>query len=238
MILGAFHHAYLVNLDSRPDRLAEASSELGRVGIPFERFAARTSRDCRGQRSPGARGALLSLIGVLESARAAGHESILLLEDDLVFRPEFGEAMAQVIPSLMALEWDTFTPYDWFHRAPWPPSEAVRLKRITWNVCTHFTAIHRRAYGDLLDLLYRIDRHQTGISADVLFNGNARKLMVATTVNLVGQRANDSDTGTGWKEAESSYGSAGVNWHAPAFWQPPNPFTGLPGSSPTQPSIP
>lgn len=218
MILDYFSHAYLVNLDSRPDRLAVVTEDLGRVGIPFERFAARTSPDCRGQRSPGARGALLSLIGVLEAAQAASHESIILIEDDVVFRPEFRTEMEKIVPYLASLEWDIFTPFDWFNKATYSPDD-LSLRRIRRNACTHFTAIHRRAYADLLAQLYSADIHQTGASADILFNGNPSKIMLCTTQNLVGQRVSEtSATGTTLWDGPSELPADGIHWHAPAHW--------------------
>jgi len=89
-LLGAFERIYVINLDQRPDRLAEVSAELAALGLAVGdgkvvRFAAVRPADKGEFPSIGARGCFMSHLGVLEDAVARGLDSVLILEDDACF---------------------------------------------------------------------------------------------------------------------------------------------------------
>jgi hypothetical protein len=88
--LDLFEAIYVVNLDQRPDRLAEVSAELAAFGLAagddkVVRFAAVRPSDKGEFPSIGARGCFMSHLGVLEDAAVRGLDSVLILEDDVCF---------------------------------------------------------------------------------------------------------------------------------------------------------
>jgi hypothetical protein len=85
-----FDRIYVINLDSRPDRLGEISAELGRFGLRIDgvrvaRFPAVRPADKGEFPSIGARGCFMSQLGVFRDAIDRGLDSFLLLEDDVRF---------------------------------------------------------------------------------------------------------------------------------------------------------
>jgi hypothetical protein len=89
-LVSLFDAVYIVNLDSRPDRLREVSSELGRFGLRIDgtrvsRFPAVRPADKGEFPSIGARGCFMSQLGVFRDAIDRGLDSFLLLEDDVRF---------------------------------------------------------------------------------------------------------------------------------------------------------
>lgn len=82
-------HIVFINLDRRKDRREEIESELKRLGLQAERFAAI-------ERRPGALGCGLSHLAVLQRAKQEGWPNVLILEDDFMFlvdRPTLDETL-------------------------------------------------------------------------------------------------------------------------------------------------
>ncbi len=99
-----FDAIYIINLPARTDRRSEMLEQFRRAGIsePETRlvfFEAVRPPDQGGFPTVGARGCFLSHLGVLKAAVAAGHSSILVLEDDLNFVDDFQAATAPGCPS-------------------------------------------------------------------------------------------------------------------------------------------
>ena len=85
-------HAVYINLDHRTDRRAEIESECARLGVPVERFPARTSV------TP-SHGCTLSHLEVLKLAKERGLPEVLIFEDDfqfLITREEWTELLAHL----------------------------------------------------------------------------------------------------------------------------------------------
>jgi len=94
------HKIVYINLDHRADRRAEVEGELSRMGLSGERFPGIYRR-------PGLVGCGLSHIGVLEKAKAAGWENVLILEDDFYFTVD-KETFTRELDAFFALQ----IPYD------------------------------------------------------------------------------------------------------------------------------
>src|SRR2546423_13662778 len=97
-ILGCFDHAYVINRDVDADRMARVSARLDKLGIPFERFSALppppdASRFVHPVMINSAACAT-SRVALLKLVLERGHETALLLEDDIVFRDDVKEWMA------------------------------------------------------------------------------------------------------------------------------------------------
>ena len=106
-----FDAIYVINLPTRTDRKAEMLEQLRNAGIDASAprvvfFEAVRPAHAGEFPTIGTRGCFLSHLGVLEAARAAGHVRILVLEDDLNFVADFGQAFAAVLPALRAEPWD------------------------------------------------------------------------------------------------------------------------------------
>ena len=108
---------YIINLPSRPDRLASIKAELTLIGfdavsdkieVPF----APIMDDAQGWPSKGVLGNFLSHLEILRDASAKGHEWIMVLEDDAIFRhllrdPAYQE---QMIAAVEAYDWTLWYP--------------------------------------------------------------------------------------------------------------------------------
>ena len=110
-LLSIFDRIYIVNLDSRPDRLREISAELARVGLSpdgdqVRRFSAVRPEAADGWPSIGAKGCFMSQLRILREAEADGLDSVLILEDDADFSVTF---LTQPEPYLAGLKDPTWT---------------------------------------------------------------------------------------------------------------------------------
>jgi GR25 family glycosyltransferase involved in LPS biosynthesis len=75
---GLLDGVFVINLDSRTDRLGETIEELARYKLPFERFPAIVDY-------PGTVGCGKSHIACLKLAKERGYKNVLILEDDIHF---------------------------------------------------------------------------------------------------------------------------------------------------------
>ena len=106
-IFASFERIYVINLAERADRRREMAGELGRLGTSFDDprvrlFEAIRPAEAGPFRSIGARGAYLSQLAVLREARAAGHRTILLLEDDCDVMPSIARRLPPLLDRLDA----------------------------------------------------------------------------------------------------------------------------------------
>ena len=116
-LLAAFDHLYIINLPTRPDRRREMEAQLRLVGLDnhpkVSFFPAVRGETAGGFASPGARGAFLSHLGILQAALACGARRILIAEDDLDFSfPNDFDLVASLAP-LATKRWDFF--YGGYH---------------------------------------------------------------------------------------------------------------------------
>lgn len=89
-IFASFDRVYILNLPERSDRRAEMAGELARIGTSFDDpritlFPAIRPADKAGFSDIGAHGCFLSHLAILRDACEAGHDRILILEDDCDF---------------------------------------------------------------------------------------------------------------------------------------------------------
>src|SRR6187455_1810074 len=96
-----FDSITIINAAHRTDRLKEMRGTLRRVGWDPDGpkviwFPAIDPETAAGFRTPGSRGCFLSHIAVLNIACNAGHQRVLVLEDDCDFSPDFPDRQAAV----------------------------------------------------------------------------------------------------------------------------------------------
>jgi glycosyl transferase, family 25 len=109
-LLDLFDRILILNLPNRSDRRQELRSMFRRVGWDPEDpkltwFPAIDPRTAAGFSTPGARGCFLSHIAVLNVARGAGYDRVLVLEDDCEFAPDFLDRQAEVAGWLGSTPW-------------------------------------------------------------------------------------------------------------------------------------
>ena len=93
-------HIFLINLDSRPDRLEHAVSEFDCIDASFERFSAISHTD-------GAFGCSSSHIKCLELAIERDYEYVCICEDDITFtRPDVFLSSLKQFSESPPSEWD------------------------------------------------------------------------------------------------------------------------------------
>jgi hypothetical protein len=91
-----FDRIYCLNQDSRPDRWQQAQEEFARIGMQVERFASIPADQPY-------KSFCLSQYGMLRQFLSSSSDTLLALEDDVVFRnPEFLQLSIDALPA----NWD------------------------------------------------------------------------------------------------------------------------------------
>jgi hypothetical protein len=103
MIQEAFNYfdaIYVINLDSRPDRLTRVMSSFADLGISdrVERFPGIVPTE-----GSGALGCLMSHVAIIEQAKTKGLKNVLIFEDDVQFLNI--ESIAPAVEQLSTKKW-------------------------------------------------------------------------------------------------------------------------------------
>ncbi|MGA2053333.1 MAG: hypothetical protein ABSH19_08480 [Opitutales bacterium] len=106
-----FGDVYVINRDEDVERMAKATRRLFEAGIPFERFPAKCFTSRGNHKWPGMRGVNASHVAIVIEAERRGLNSVLIIEDDAIFRPNFRELWEKIRPQLQALDYDIFYGY-------------------------------------------------------------------------------------------------------------------------------
>jgi GR25 family glycosyltransferase involved in LPS biosynthesis len=184
-VLGAFSHAFVINLESDRERMAVLAPRLHNVGIEFERFQA-LQFEGSGKREA-LRGANMSHLGVVREARRRKLENVLIMEDDAVFRPDFLKLWAIILPQLQTLDYDIFYGYSWHNTASSPAGLEITAL-IAGSYCAHFWAIHSCFYDSFIESVELNEQKETPLAIDTIFT-HKKDRVYAPTYNLVGQDA-------------------------------------------------
>ena len=160
MIRDGGWHCIVINLPSRPDRRRETARELSRIGWPDNRiiwYPGIDPKSAAGFPNAGYRGCFLSHLGVLNLARNAGLDKVLVLEDDCEFSPAF-PAVAHA--AVMDDGWDMCylghgeRGVGQEPLVRWAPDRTAILShcyavrgRIMKNICVYFDALLLRPAG-------------------------------------------------------------------------------------------
>jgi glycosyl transferase family 25 len=152
-----FDQIYIINLEERTDRKVEISEQLQLVGLSFsdplvQLFPAHRPETPGDFPSIGARGCFMSHLDIIGQAMSSGHNSILILEDDMDW------TLAALAPDNDVLQ--TFTDTDWkfLHGGlgadGWDRNTKFHLKQVMANqglLLTHFIGLR----GDAIQLAHR-----------------------------------------------------------------------------------
>lgn len=106
-----FDRVAVINLPSRPDRLASVREEIAKLGIPAEAvvvpYAPIPKDDGGGFPSRGVYGNYLSHLSILQAALSAGINRLLVLEDDAIFSHDARNSRRQekILQQVEGQEW-------------------------------------------------------------------------------------------------------------------------------------
>jgi hypothetical protein len=164
-LLALFDSVMIVNCADRADR-RQAMREMLRQagwdpdGPKMTWFAAVDPKTAAGFGTPGERGCFLSHLVILNMARNAGHQRVLILEDDCHFDADFRERQAEIAGWLASTPWGVaylghIEPVSGPPGlAPWPPDAGVRL--------SHCYAVSGEALARLPGFLEALTRRPPG----------------------------------------------------------------------------
>lgn len=183
-VLGVFDRAYVINRDVDVGRMELASKRLAKVGIPFERFSAKCFTDPGKHRWAGLRGTNASHLAVVQTAKEQKLGSVLIMEDDVIFREKFCEMWLQILPKLKNLNYDIFFGYNWRNKRGDPAR--IKILPLEKTLCTHFWAVRARFYDTFIETALMNESASRPSCIDNIFTSKIARIC-APTYNLVGQ---------------------------------------------------
>ena len=160
--MNLFDAVYIINLPTRTDRRAEMIEQLQLAGIEeadprLVFFDAVRPDGPGGFPTVGARGCFMSHLGVLKRARDAGHQTILVLEDDVNFAIAGPDDLEVLSRRLQECDWDMVYPGFLSIDPPVELSSPVSVIGPSSTVMgTHMMLIRRSLFDDAIDYLERM----------------------------------------------------------------------------------
>lgn len=191
-----FDNIYVINLDSRPDRLEKVTEEFNKLSLSFERVSAVDGNTfnlkwVENNNIPGwtkgAAGLVETTIKILEDAKAKGYKSILICEDDILFSDRIKE-FTDTFKLPDSASWDMFF-FGFIHerRPRVITNNIISLRR---SYCCHCYAINERVYDEYLEQLKLRNMPIDWVTAGV-FQPSGRCL--ATSKSVVYQKPDYSN---------------------------------------------
>ncbi|MCB2114691.1 MAG: glycosyltransferase family 25 protein [Parvularculaceae bacterium] len=219
---------FIINLPYRADRRAEMGAELARLGLGLDDprvrlFEAVRPEDAGEFPSIGARGCFMSHLGVLRAANAQGLKSVLILEDDADFTPEFVKLGAEALGAVAAGPWDIlYLGYAAEISAGGGEPQSGRIREVAPALAirlTHAMIVRGAAIARIADYLEKMAARRGGDKAGgpmhvdgaySWFRRDNRDIVTAIAAKpWAVQRASATDIhDTGWKERIPFLGAA------------------------------
>jgi glycosyl transferase family 25 len=158
-LLDTFSAVRIINLRSRGDRRREITSEFARLGLTIDGSKIKFHDAARFEEadpfpSVGAKGCFHSHLALLEEAKAAGAESLLILEDDCDFIGNIESAFLRAAKALRAAHWDLF--FGGHEDLACDESSLEAIQKIesgAWIRGTHFVAFRKTAIEAMVPFL-------------------------------------------------------------------------------------
>jgi len=176
-----FDKIYVINLQSRKDRLTEIIKQLECIGIDLPSNKIKIFEAIRPSRKDdwpaiGAKGCFLSHFGVLKDAQKNKYEKILVLEDDVNFVENFNDLIETTINQLNNTSWDIL--YGGYQKSDALDlailkvgqlsniQSTIRIDSDINVVCSHFIAMNKSTVSLISDyfelILQRPNGHPKG----------------------------------------------------------------------------
>lgn len=160
-LLSLFDMIYIINLPERRDRRAQMQQQLARVGLNLDHpkitlFPACKPSDAGEFPTIGTRGCFESYLAVFKDVLAAGHERILVIEDDANLARDFEAMMPDAANFLTPKGWDVMYGYSTDLD---PVADPGPLRLVDPDIpvkCTHFVSFNRKAIEQALPYLQGI----------------------------------------------------------------------------------
>lgn len=144
-MMDILENVFVLNLDSRPDRLEAADCQLKEAGIPYTRFPAISHEN-------GIKGLLLTMEALFEKCIAEGLDKVCVLEDDFKFLLPPVPFLNEVMPQLPEN-------YHCFHLGlnllEQPVKVSTNILRVRTSYATHAIVYSQEAMRLILPLLKR-----------------------------------------------------------------------------------
>ena len=172
-------YTYIINREDRPDRKEHVISQLADIGLnngDYTIVPAVTPENAKVRFKPdpskegwnqSAAALCMSTIKVLELAKEAGHDTIMILEDDVVFTTDALDRAASLYKRM------EHTIYDLFHFGHQPKiGKDARnlgggLVRLRGSYMCHAYIINSRIFDDVSTILKRMDQPLDWVTADI-----------------------------------------------------------------------
>lgn len=159
-----FDAYYVISLPKRGDRRVSIEAEMKKMNIEFEFFDAIDGSDQEVKFhnedesigwNKGAAALLHTTINLINHAKEKGHETILIMEDDVFFSLDAKEYLSDIkMPDKEA--WDMFF-FGFMESIKSFPIER-KLVRVRSAFCCHCYALNSRVFDDYLHYLSQADR--------------------------------------------------------------------------------
>ena len=193
-LFGFFDKAYVINLDSRPDRLERISKRLRHIPIEFERFPAIRPTSLDGFTNLGYHGATLSHLALWKHIQISGVPNALIFEDDAIFRDDLNKQMERVVEQLPRIEWDIL--YLGLRLISGSTHVSPNLCSFRKGCHLHAYAINSRSVGVLVKLIDNaLQSSKRRRVVDLVLSAAQSITKVHTNPLLAVQSISPSDTG-------------------------------------------
>lgn len=161
-----FSKIFIVNLESRPDRWELMKKKLAKNNIenyeryqgihiksPSDNIYKKIVRTKSHKPMPGSVGFALTLLEILRKSMENDYDSILILQDDVVFHKDFTSLFEQnikLIPSYWKLLYLGATQHNWYDKMEHQIKESVYYD--AYNTCGAFAfAIQKSIFREIID---------------------------------------------------------------------------------------
>lgn len=173
MEMSCFEGAFVINLDSRPDRWAKMEANLAAVGITAERFPAVGVADLGQDQPPQALRAFLqrvdgprptaehkllttwacmhSHLAIIKQAQQLGLSSVLILEDDCEFEPYTSVVLQRASEQLQHRSWDVCYLGGTLKKSGMHKAVSANLLAVSRVRLAHAYIVNASVYGRILD---------------------------------------------------------------------------------------
>lgn len=206
-----FDAAYVINLDSRPDRWEKIQPNLQQAGIQAERFSAISIAQLNTQPSEalkvflnrvdgerpdaerklyGTWACMSSHLAVIERAKSRGEAAVLILEDDCEFAPYAQPVVQRIVQQIQqqGLEWDMLYLGGTFKKGGTKQRVSSNLYAATRLRLTHAYIVRQSLYDRILE-----QAPTSGLPLDWYYSetlSKTAKVLLADPV-IAHQREND-----------------------------------------------
>lgn len=223
---------WVVNLESRPDRLIHATEQFAQHQIPFRRFVAFTPDEWPGSqldvntmrsRTPGAIGCHQSQLHVMRTAQGE-NRTVGICEDDVVFCEDLPQRLNHIAKFCNTHEWDIFWLGGTFHLQGDPecvwhpdgkqtePTDDPRIRRTYGIWSTYAYLVNGRSVRKILEICDEHVHESIGIDYLAIKWLEPELKTYCFVPGCARQYNNRSDIGNGITEF-SHFANLGPHWY-------------------------